>query len=107
MRANTPPQFGITHDKGFHITFANGVTLSTQFGAGNYCDNRNYDPDSYKRSIEDTFCGNAEIAIWDKDGEWLTKQAYLELFNDEINDDVDGWVDTAKWAQLVAWCIAQ
>jgi hypothetical protein len=25
--------------KGFHITFENGYTVSVQFGAGNYCDN--------------------------------------------------------------------
>jgi len=32
-------KFRITHNKGFHITFPNGLTLSTQFGGGNYCEN--------------------------------------------------------------------
>jgi len=36
-------EFRITQGKGFHLNFPNGVTLSTQFGAGNYGDN--YDED--------------------------------------------------------------
>jgi hypothetical protein len=31
--------FKICGQKGFHITFDNGYTVSVQFGAGNYCDN--------------------------------------------------------------------
>jgi len=31
--------FKICDQKGFHITFDNGYTVSVQFGAGNYCDN--------------------------------------------------------------------
>lgn len=31
--------FKICEGKGFHITFANGFTVSVQFGPGNYCDN--------------------------------------------------------------------
>lgn len=31
--------FKITDNKGFHITFENGYTVSVQFGAGNYSDN--------------------------------------------------------------------
>ena len=30
--------FTITQGKGFHIAFANGWTVSVQFGKGNYCD---------------------------------------------------------------------
>lgn len=35
--------FAITAAKGFQITFANGWTASVQFGAGNYCSNRDTD----------------------------------------------------------------
>ena len=31
--------FKTCDQKGFHITFDNGYTVSVQFGAGNYCDN--------------------------------------------------------------------
>lgn len=35
--------FRICGNKGFHVTFENGWTVSVQFGAGSYCDN--YDED--------------------------------------------------------------
>jgi hypothetical protein len=44
----------IGHD-GFHMTFANNVTVSVMFGKHNYCD-----------SGETT----AEIAVWDNNGDW-------------------------------------
>lgn len=31
--------FKITAGKGFHVTFENGITVSVQWGPGNYCDN--------------------------------------------------------------------
>ena len=33
-------KFASTLRKGFHMTFENGLTISVQWGAGNYCDNR-------------------------------------------------------------------
>ena len=36
--------FKITQGKGFHMTFANGWTVSVQWGAGNYCPNYNARP---------------------------------------------------------------
>lgn len=53
--------FNITANKGFQITFANGNTVSVQFGEGNYCDNRNL-------FNETKPCANAEFWAWDKDG---------------------------------------
>ena len=44
----------VDHD-GFHMTFANDVTVSVMFGKRNYCD-----------SGETT----AEVAVWDNDGNW-------------------------------------
>ena len=44
----------IDHD-GFHMTFANGCTISVMFGKH-----------SYSNQGETT----AEVAIWDKDGDW-------------------------------------
>jgi hypothetical protein len=32
-------KFNSTSNKGFNMTFANGITASVQWGAGNYCDN--------------------------------------------------------------------
>ena len=39
--------FEINDNKGFHITFDNGYTVSVQFGLGNYCSNRRLEPKKY------------------------------------------------------------
>ena len=72
--------FNITENKGFHLTFANGWTVSVQWGTANYCDNRsmNYD-DSLKPAKPST---TAEIAAWDANGKWF----------DFGNDNVKGHV---------------
>lgn len=63
------PGFYITGKKGFHITFANGWTVSVQFGPANYCSH-------YDRRIgqDEEACGkegscDAEVAFWGPDGE--------------------------------------
>jgi len=39
MKKEIVKKFRINQNKGFHITFENGWTVSVQFGWGNYCDN--------------------------------------------------------------------
>ena len=60
--------FQITANKGFQITFANGNTVSVQFGGGNYCENRHITEDGRGQSSSD-----AECLAWDKDGLYLTE----------------------------------
>jgi hypothetical protein len=64
--------FKITAQKGFHITFENGYTVSVQFGPGNYCDN--YNSDFGERNYK--LCGingssTVECAVWARDGEMI------------------------------------
>lgn len=67
--------FKITDAKGFHVTFANGWTLSVQFGRGNYCDNygeRQQDDESYEqhlRRLGKMGSSTAEIALIQSTGE--------------------------------------
>lgn len=73
--------------KGFQMTFANGNTISVQFGKGNYCSNRNE-----SNSTSQT----AEIAIWNS--------ANVDYIFDGGNI-VKGWCDTneiAKWFDFAA-----
>ena len=42
-------KFVSTMRKGFRITFENGLTVSVQWGAGNYCDN--HFPDFLSRNL--------------------------------------------------------
>ena len=60
-------QFGITAQKGFHITFENGWTVSVQFGRGNYCEN--YDHSDWQGPVPPS--KDAEVAAWDFEGEWF------------------------------------
>lgn len=73
-------QFRITGNKGFHITFDNGYTVSIQFGAGNYCDNYNSRDYSPKEGMQSS---TAEIAYWKKDS------AMIEF--EDSNDTVKGY----------------
>ena len=94
--------FRITDGKGFHITFPNGVTLSTQFGGGNYC--ANYDFKIGKEHAQDMISPDAEIAIWDKDHKWITETMERELFPSEYYDSVMGRVNMDMWLKIFDWC---
>jgi hypothetical protein len=54
--------------KGFAMTFANGWTVSVQFGRGNYCDNLMMYSFSEPEKGESS---DAEIVAWDKEGNWF------------------------------------
>jgi len=73
---------------GFQLTFANGNTISVQFGMGNYCNNR-YD------SIKS--CENAEIAIWDKDNKWYEFPDSMDTVKGYCSSD-----EVAKWIWFAA-----
>ena len=62
--------FRITSNHGFHITFENGVTVSVQFGYGNYCANRN-NLNLLDHPYELVESENAEVAIWDAQSDWV------------------------------------
>jgi hypothetical protein len=74
-------------NKGFHITFENGWVVSVQFGAGNYCDHHN--SDDYDRNLGHS--KTAEIAAWDKDGNWH----HFE------HDTVDGYKTPAEVLEFI------
>ena len=65
----TPPGFNIcshtNFDKGFHMTFANGNTVSVRWDPGNYCDNYNNEA---KADVPAS--ATAEIAGWSAEGRW-------------------------------------
>lgn len=95
--------FEITNNKGFHITFKNGITVSVQFGRGNYCANRhlsNNPPEVPK-------CPTAEIALWDASGKWITKRASRAIARKTSNDDVIGWLSPEEIAKYIRWASRQ
>jgi hypothetical protein len=79
--------FNISAGKGFQMTFANGWTVSVQFGSGNYCGNRTY-------MVVETEKGestDAEIAAWDASGTWY----------DFGSDTVKGWCSPDEVAAFI------
>lgn len=103
--------FKIIDGKGFHITFPNGVMLSTQIGYGNYCENRDKIEFSPVYRFSETKQINhvsalpsmdSEIAIFDKDKNWITEK-YLRSIG-ESEDMVIGYVDQEQWFKIFDWC---
>ena len=60
--------FRICGNKGFHVTFANGYTVSVQFGPGNFCENRDEPFDFDAPRKEGWRSMDAEIAAWGPGG---------------------------------------
>jgi hypothetical protein len=56
-----------TLNKGFQITFDNGITVSVQFGMGNYCSNRMTKIDSMETDFFQS--ETVEILCWDAEGD--------------------------------------
>jgi hypothetical protein len=90
--------FTNTMGKGFQLTFDNGNTISVQWGRGNYCEN--YSNDIPMESINlwgySLESKNAEIAIWDSEGVWITKE-----FIPDLNDDVKGLLTADEVLKLM------
>jgi hypothetical protein len=86
-------KFYSNNNKGFQMTFGNGWSISVQFGYGNYCQNNHHPMGFYFSKNQDvTTSEDAEIAIWDKDGNWYN------FGNDTVKgycstDDVAGWIN--------------
>jgi len=92
--------FRSTQNRGFSMTFNNGLTISVQFGTGNYCERRSFSA-PYRSEMDGdnngiTSSSTAEIAIWHKDSDqWF----------DFGRDQVKGWCDTnevAIWIDRVS-----
>ena len=88
-------KFKTTSNKGFQMTFENGLTISVQWGTMNYCDRKNNDINEFESELKtkNVESSNAEIAIWHQDSDtWF----------DFGTDQVKGWCsanEVARWIQ--------
>ena len=89
--------FRTTNNKGFQVTFPNGLTLSTQFGRGNYCENR------MKQLTGDAQSKNCEIAIIDESGAWRTREILDTIEEVDLagTDDVEGYLNISEWLLIL------
>ena len=90
------PQFTSTQNKGFTMTFQNGLTISVQWGTVNYCERKNpTSPIQGEMKMNIVESTTAEIAIWDETNTWF----------DFGYDTVEGHCDTnevARWIGIVS-----
>lgn len=71
----------VNNNKGFKLTFDNGLTISVQIGNGNYCSNQNSNINEMEQRITEST--TAEIAIWNEENKWFTFEG----------DQVKGWIN--------------
>ena len=85
--------FKVMSNKGFHMTFDNGFTISVQFGKGNYCGSRH---------IED----NGTFEAWENKI-WQSPDAEIAVLHNESllsigqYDQVIGWVSADSVAKAI------
>lgn len=88
-------KFNSTSNKGFNMTFANGITASVQWGAGNYRDNYFSKDFSFSKEASSN---TAEVAAWNENDEWVTNK-----FCDTC-DDVAGYLSPDEVLQFLNSC---
>lgn len=98
MSEASKPGFKITSGKGFHITFANGYTVSVQFGPGNYCDNYGMRVGSEGQQAGEKGSSTAECAVWGSDNE------FVERFDGQF---VSNRSTPAEVLELLNWAASQ
>jgi hypothetical protein len=101
-------KFSITRAKGVGITFANGWTVSVQWGPGNYCANYVLNgparlawdaPEKAAAAGNDWDSPDAECAVIGPGGEFVRAPGW--------NDDVNPRMSADEVAQLIAWVSTQ
>mgnify|MGYP001276071791 CR=1 FL=1 len=87
-------KFTTTQNKGFQMKFENGFKISVQWGTMNYCEKKNLGAD-FADEMKKPFweSSNAEIAVFDKDGD------FVSLGKD---DAVIGWVSVDSVAKCIS-----
>ena len=92
------PGFRSCENKGFQMTFANGWTVSVQYGKANYCDRRSDTSQGKPETDAIVASANAECAAWDSTGDWM----HMSDCDDEwVNIQVLGWQTPDQVAALI------
>ncbi len=94
------PCFRSCRNMGFQMTFSNGWMISVQFGAFNYCSNRDFNANSamFLDGPKGTFeCANAEVAVFNPDGDFVRPDGF------DFSDDVKGFVTPDEVSFLIRW----
>lgn len=103
--------FYATENKGFQITFANGYSISCQFGGSNYCEryHRHLEPDyEYQEEMKTPIVKShdCEVAIWDKSDNWITGTVMDAVGIDPTEDAVQANVTPDEVARIISYLVA-
>ena len=95
------PEHGKKIGKGFYFVFKNGVTVSVQFGPGNYCSNRHKTINECRdtRGVRGT---NAAVLAW-KDSSTKDKLLLKCPYVDANPDGEATHVEPEQVARILAW----
>ena len=80
----------ITGKKGFQISMSNGITVSVQFGPGNYCERRDEDFTAPKES-DFWSSQTAEVAAFVTNSAEAMNRDWVKVDGFNSGDDVSGW----------------
>lgn len=93
--------FRITNKSGFHITFKNGITVSIQFGNGNYCRDYPNNWDYMKTPLNEfemrQISEDAEVAVFSPSGDMIINQF------DKKESVVAGFYTPEQVLKLLVW----
>ena len=88
--------FTITENKGFRLYFANGWSISVQWGKGNYCERRSHAPGAWKMDTDEyVTSADAEVAVFTPTGNFYR-------WDKNMTDDVQGHMNPGQVAALIA-----
>lgn len=85
----TESKITLFNNKGFHLTFENGMTISVRIGESSY----SHRIESAKPDLSESF--NSEIAIWNKEGEWFNF-GYDDVKGYCSPDEIADWIYIVK-----------
>jgi len=72
-------------NKGFSMTFANGNTVSIQWGVANYCEHYMKKDDVKLSATKETWKSkDTEMAAWNIDGEWHSFEVGCGLGGNQV-----------------------
>ena len=99
MRVDNVPRFGST-GHGWNMEFANGWSISVQFGRGAYCHNHGKEDIGEHGQVTSP---SAEIAIFDATGNFHRPQVPAW----DTDDDVLGWQNPDRVAYWISYVVKQ
>jgi len=95
--------FSSSHNKGFALTFANGNTVSVQWGPGNYCDPEHEKGRGVRLDAPSQTqvwkSATAEVAAWNAEGDWHNFE-YDQVEGWQSADDVAGFISFVSSNEL-------